>query len=95
MSGFYRTECPRQLEQRGAGNNLTIMYNKPIDCPILPVHDLEQQTSIPVLEVYDRMGQLVLRQHGEQVKLGSLRPGLYIVRAYSDGEVATITVVRE
>ena len=95
MSGYLRTECPGQLEQRGSGSNLTVMYNKPIDCPILPIRDLEQLTSVPTIEVYDRMGRLVLRQQGEQVGLGHLRPGLYIVRAHNGGEVATLTVVRE
>ena len=95
MNGISQTDpCPRQLEQRGSGSNLTVMYTKPIDCPVWPIRGLEQPTSVPVFEVYDRMGRLVLRQQGEVVGLGHLRPGLYIVRARSGGEVATHTVVR-
>ena len=96
MSGTSQTDpCPRLIEQRGSGSNLTVMYTKPIDCPVWPIRGLEQPTSVPVIEVYDRMGRLVLRQRGEQVSLGSLRPGLYIVRARSGEDVATLTVVRE
>lgn len=93
MSGTSQTApCPRQLEQRGSGSNLTVMYTKPIDCPVWPIRGAEPPVTI---EVYDRMGRLLLRHQGEQVNLGSLRPGLYIVRARSGDEDATLTVVRE
>ena len=95
MNGISQTApCPRQLEQRGAGSNLTVMYTKPIDCPVWPIRGAVAEQPVAI-EVYDRMGRLVLRQQGEQVGLGHLRPGLYIVRARSGGEVATLTVVRE
>ena len=94
MSGTSQTDpCPRQLEQRGSGSKLTVMYLKPIDCPVLPIRGAAAEQ--PIIEVYDRVGRLVLRQQGEQVGLGHLRTGLYIVRAYSGGEVATRIVVRE
>ena len=95
MNGISQTDpCPRQLEQRGSGSNLTVMYTKPIDCPVWPIRGAVAEQPVAI-EVYDRMGRLVLRQQGEQVGLGHLRPGLYIVRAHSGGEVATLTVIRE
>lgn len=95
MSGTSQTDpCPRLLEQRGTGSNLTVMYTKPIDCPVWPIRGATAEPSVTI-EVYDRMGRLLLRHQGEQVSLGSLRPGLYIVRARSGDEVATLTVVRE
>ena len=95
MNGISQTApCPRQLEQRGSGSNLTVMYTKPIDCPVWPIRGAVAEQPVAI-EVYDRMGRLVLRQQGELVGLGHLRPGLYIVRARSGDEVATLTVVRE